>query len=139
MALPGPFSTWSLCQHSGGDRCPLRSKECSRDEVCRAEVGGAAGPGIVMLVRRRVRGSRWADDDRRLGGRQKQAWAPTGRGRDSTAGLFDAMRDARGVCDRLNAQYRDCDGCAVVDDRRQCRVSNRLQNEQRSGQRVPLC
>lgn len=74
-----------------------------------------------MLVRRRVRCSRWADDDRRLGGRQVLR-APTGRGRDGTAGRVDAVRNARRVSDRLGAQYRDCDGfqSSVVDDRRRC-------------------
>ena len=72
-------------------------------------MGGAAGPGGVMLVRRRVRCSRWADDDRRLGGRQMLR-APTGRARDGTAGRLDAMRNARRVSDRFGAQYRDCDG-----------------------------
>ena len=76
-----------------------------------------------MLGRRRVRGSRWADDDRRLGGRQMLR-APTATRRDRTAGRFDAMRNARGVSDRLDAQYRDCDGCSVVGgDRRRSRLS----------------
>jgi hypothetical protein len=49
--------------------------------------------------------------------------APTGRGRDGTAGRFDAMRDARRVSDRLGGQYRDYDGfeSSVVDDRHGCR------------------
>lgn len=46
--------------------------------------------------------------------------APTGRGRDGTAGRFDAMRNARRVSDRFGAQFRDCDEFqfSVVDDRR---------------------
>jgi hypothetical protein len=79
-------------------------------------VGVAAGPGALMLVRRRVRRRAGQMTIRRLGGWQMLR-APTRRGRDrnhGTAGRFDAMRGARGVSDGLDARYRDCDGARWV-------------------------
>lgn len=67
-----------------------------------------------MLVRRRVRCSRWADDDRRLGGRQNRSCAPIARGAtgQQDASMRCAMR--AGSATDWKRGFVTCDECSVL-------------------------